>query len=50
MQCSATSFRINPSPDEGQAGTGTDCSEDYIGIEGTVLLSVLFGIMAKIDQ
>ena len=40
MQCSMASFRLNPSPnaDNEQAGTGSDCSRDYIGIEGKYCL------------
>ena len=40
MQCSATAFRLNASPNDGwaQAGVGSDCSEDYIGIEGKWLI------------
>ena len=37
MQCSATSFRLNNAGIAAytQAMQGSDCSEDYIGIEGT---------------
>ena len=39
MQCSSTSFRINPGDPSGSAtwatsNIGSNCSEDYIGIEG----------------
>ena len=37
MQCSSTSFRINHAGDDdfGTAEVGTNCSEDYIGIEAS---------------
>ena len=37
MQCSSTTFRINNANIAafGQAKVGTNCSEDYIGIEGS---------------
>ena len=36
MQCAADSFRINTSTDAafGKAQIGSQCPEDYIGIEG----------------
>ena len=37
MQCASTTFRINNAGIAGftQAKVGTNCSEDYIGIEGS---------------
>lgn len=39
MQCAADSFRINTSTDAafGKAQIGSQCPEDYIGIEGNFL-------------
>ena len=38
MQCAADSFRINTSTDAafGKAQIGSQCPEDYIGIEGNL--------------
>lgn len=42
MQCSSTSFRINNGGIAGftQAKVATNCSEDYIGIEGKISLAI----------
>ena len=46
MQCSSTSFRINPGSPGGSAtwatsNIGSNCSEDYIGIEGICFRKIM---------
>ena len=51
MQCSSTEFRINNAGIAAftQAKVGTNCSEDYIGIEGIYFKILLCPMTPKVN-
>ena len=55
MQCSSTSFRINPGSPGGSAtwatsNIGSNCSEDYIGIEGVCFRKIILTFLPQFQS